>query len=420
MRAHHPGEGQGPRPSITEHLERVLSLAHPRVEREVPLDAAAGLVLASDVSAALAVPPFDNSAVDGFAVHASDLPAPGPWTLPVAGDVPAGSPALACPAGHAIRVMTGAPVDGADSDLIVVPVEQTSIPRGPHPLPQHVTINEADTSRSHIRRAGENVRPGTRIASRGTLCDAPTLAACVSTGIRTVDVFAAPRIAVVSTGSELVPWPGAVSGPQIPDSNLPMLAELAAAATGHRGTVQRFHANDAATDAADLLARAAASSDLVITSGGVSAGAFDVVRAVAEDEASGSMWFGHVAQRPGSPQGAGTFRGTPMVCLPGNPVAAYVSFVLYAAPLIAAHAGRTDRLRLAERPRVVAERAPGFPSTSRPDTTFAVPVRLRYDGDRAVAEPFSAATSSSFVASLAGVDGLAVVDKHSGPVHVYL
>lgn len=407
------------RPSIAAHLERVLALAAPRITHDVPLDQAAGHVLAAPVKGRLAVPPFANSAVDGFAVHAAHLRGEGPWTLPVAGDVPAGSPAIDCPAGHAIRVMTGAPISPADagSDVVVIPVEQTDIPRGPHPLPDQVTITQAEPGRSHIRAAGENAKPGDTIAPAGLRVDAGTLAACVSTGVRTVDVYAHPTVAVVSTGSELVAWPGEVRGAQIPDSNLPMLGELAASASEHRARVLRYHVNDDAAAEATLR-RAAAEADVVITSGGVSAGAFDIVREVTS--ADGGMWFGKVAQRPGTPQGAGTFAGTPLVCLPGNPVAAYVSFLLYGAPLIAAQAGVTRGLRFAERPHILADRAAGFVSTAKPEMTHAVPVRLRQDGTRTVAESFAPATASSFVASLSGIDGLALVDAPEGPVKVYV
>lgn len=417
----HTANESQPRPTIAEHLERVLALASPRVQREVPLDQAAGHVLAAPVEARLPVPPFANSAVDGFAVHAADLDGEGPWTLPVAGDVPAGSPAHDCPEGHALRVMTGAPVSPRDaaeaSDVVVIPVEQTNIPRGPHPLPAQVTITHAEPGRRHIRAAGENAQPGAVVAEAGTVLDAGALAAMVSTGVRTVDVYAHPTVAVVSTGSELVAWPGEVRDAQIPDSNLPMIAELAAQASKHRARILRFHADDDA-EAEAILHRAAAEADVVITSGGVSAGAFDVVREVTS--AGGEMWFGHVAQRPGSPQGAGTFHDTPFVCLPGNPVAAYVSFLLYGAPLIAAQAGQTRGVRLHERPRVLARRAPGFAATTKPGTTYAVPVRLRYEGGDAVAESFAPATGSSFVASLVGVDGLAIVEKQDGPIEVYL
>ncbi|MCT2338605.1 molybdopterin molybdotransferase MoeA [Corynebacterium sp. p3-SID1056] len=412
----HAPEQPTARPSIAEHLDRVLALASPRIEREVPLDQATGHVLAAPVRGRLAVPPFANSAVDGFAVHAADVRGEGPWTLPVAGDVPAGSAALDCPAGCAIRVMTGAPIADSDGDLVVVPVEQTNIPRGPYPLPTEVTITRVEAGRTHIRTAGENAQPGDTIATPGLRVDAGTLAACVSTGVRTVDVYAHPTVAVVSTGSELRAWPGEISGAQIPDSNLPMVAELAASASEQRARVVRYHVDDDQAAEATLR-RAAAEADLVITSGGVSAGAFDIVRAVSSTDAG--MWFGKVAQRPGSPQGAGTFAGTPLVCLPGNPVAAFVSFLLYGAPLIAAQAGISRGLRFSERPHILAERAADFVNTAKPGVTYAVPVRLHHADGRTVAESFAPAIGSSFVASLTGIDGLAIVDAPQGPVKVY-
>lgn len=411
--------------TIAEHTDAALALARPRLEGFSLVDAS-GLALASPVAARLPVPPFANSAMDGFAVHAADLAGgagaveagaagagaddAGGLRLPVAGDIPAGSAAIACPPGHAVRVMTGAPVPPGD-DIAVIPVEQTDIPAGPVPLPDAVTIRRFDPARTHVRPAGCDVRAGDTVAEPGTVLDAATLAALVATGVREVEAYAAPRIAVISTGDELVAWPGDIAGAQIPNSNLPMLAAIAGSAGA--GEVSTFQAGDSAGASADAtdsfketFDRAAAGADLVVTSGGVSAGAFDVVRTTTQG--AGGMWFGHVTQRPGGPQGIGTYKGTPLLCLPGNPVAAFVSAHLYLVPLIRAFAGHTRGLRVHERPRFAAEVGAGFPAPL-PGRGLVVPVRLDFAGPQPYARPAFSGTGSHRVASLAGVDGLVVL-----------
>lgn len=395
--------------TITEHTDAVLALARPRTGSFSLFDATS-LTLASPAAARLPVPPFENSAMDGFAVHAADLAGKGGAArLLVAGDIPAGTPAIDCPSGHAVRVMTGAPVPEGE-DIVVVPVEQTDIPPGPVPLPGAVTIRRFDPARTHVRAAGCDVAAGDAVAEAGTPLDAATLAALVAAGISEVEAYLPPRVAVISTGDELVAWPGVIEGAQIPNSNLPMLAEIARAAGA--GSVTEYQVGDGAGGAlghlgfAAAFERAAASADLVVTSGGVSAGAFDVVRAVTEP--SGTVWFGHVAQRPGGPQGAGTLGGTPLLCLPGNPVAAFVSAHLYLVPLIRAFAGRTAGLRPADRPRIRAEVSERF-TRPHPEKTLVVPVRLRFDAPSPRATECFPGPGSHRVASLARADGLAVI-----------
>lgn len=417
--------------TITEHTDAVLALARPRAESFSLFDATS-LTLAADTPARLPVPPFANSAMDGFALHAADLAAAGLAAaglatgdaaggggaggarFPVAGDVPAGGEAIACPPGHAVRVMTGAPVPPGE-DIVVVPVEQTDIAPGPVPLPAAVTVRRFDPARSHVRAAGSDAAAGHVVAAAGTVVDAATLAALTAAGVRKVEAYLPPRVAVISTGDELVAWPGDVSGSQIPNSNLPMLAEIARAAGA--GPVAEFQASDrvggpggggagGAGGFAAAFKAAAADADLVVTSGGVSAGAFDVVRAATQP--SGTMWFGHVAQRPGGPQGVGTFAGTPLLCLPGNPVAAFVSAHLYLVPLIRAFAGRTAGLRLENRPRVRAEVAESF-TRPHPEKTLIVPVQLLFDAASVHATQCFPGAGSHRVASLSGADGLAVL-----------
>lgn len=400
-----------PRRTIAEHTDAALALAHTCTQR-VSLADATGLTLASDTTAQFAVPPFDNSAMDGFAVHAGDI-AKLPATLPVAGDIPAGANPVDCPPGHAVRIMTGAPVPPG-GDIVVIPVEQTNMPRGPVDLPAHVTVHTADAARSHVRRAGSNVTVGGVVSKRGTRLDAGALAAQVATGVTEVEAFARPRVAVISTGDELVGWPGEIAGGQIPNSNLPMIASIARDAGAD---VTEYHADDRSGPFSEVLDAAAHEHDLVITSGGISAGAFDVVRAATAGE---KMWFGSVAQRPGGPQGLGIRGTTPLLCLPGNPVATFVSAHLYAVPLIRACAGQTRGLRPSDRPRVSVT-GDELPQPNKP-VTLVVPVSLDYSGPEPTALALTQESpGSDKVASLSNCDGLALVPHEAwGRVDVLL
>jgi len=391
--------------SITEHLAAALALAVPGTPVTVHVDRALGLVLAAPPVAQLPVPPFSNSAVDGFLVRDADLAGPGPWSLPVAGDVPAGAAAREVTPGHALRIMTGAPVGDEHAGVRVIPVEDTDIAPGPGPLPAVVTVDAVHRDRNHIRRAGENTAVGEEVMPIGTRIDAGALAALVSCGIPSVTVHPRPRVAVLSSGDELVD-PGTTPGAgQLPDSNRPMitalLAELGVTATN-------MHAGDDTRTFRTLLDELCADHDLVITTGGVSVGAFDVVREVT---GSGDMWFGPVAQRPGAPQGLGTRGGAVLMCLPGNPVAAFVSFCVYAPGVLAALAGAPTSADLWERPHVTARVADGVTLPASPERAFLAPVRLTYGRDGVTAAPFNRrSTGSHLVGSLAATDGLAVID----------
>lgn len=396
------------RRSVDEHIEFVCSLAQPHILQNRPVSEATDHFLASDVYAALPVPRFSNSAMDGFTVHADDLSGGFPVHLPVAGEIAAGSDRSAIPRGRATRIMTGAPIEPEDG-VMVVPVEETNIPRGPVPLPDEVVIYSADPQRSHIRVAGENVQPGQMVAQAGTKLHAGTVAALISTGIDAVDYVRLPNVTVISTGDELALPGEALQEFQIPNSNGPMLRLLATA--NGAGDVQSIHVADDPDVVRNALAEAAETSDIVVTSGGVSAGAFDVMREVAAPSAD--MWFGNVSQRPGSPQGAGLFNGKPLVCLPGNPVAAWVSFHLYVAPLIARASGATERLDLAHRPQVVAALA-GPPLNIPHDRVVFTPVRVVFAAGQITASTVNnQIIGSGFVASLPGCNGLAMATQHN-------
>jgi molybdopterin molybdotransferase len=313
---------------VEEHLARCLATVDVQPPRDLPLLDALDCVLAQDVHAQVAVPGFANSAMDGYAVVMADVATASgeqPVVLPVAADVPAG-PAQhrRLEAGTAIRVMTGAPVpDGCEA---VVPVEWTDAGV------EQVTIRQAPSPGQYLRRAGEDIDPGELVLRTGMRLTPRRIAVAAAVGRAALLVHPRPRVAVLSTGSELVPPGDRLGYGQIYDSNgyalVAAARELGAEAT-YRGFV-----GDHEDDVRAALHAACADADLVITSGGVSAGAYDPVKAVLIG--SGSMWFGKVAMQPGMPQGVGTHgpQHTPVLTLPGNPVSSMVSFEVFARPMV--------------------------------------------------------------------------------------
>lgn len=338
-------------PSVAEHRRRVLAEVTALAPVEVPLAEARGRVLAADAVARLAVPPFDHAAMDGFAVRAADV-ADVPVELPVTGVVAAGDAVPRLEPGSAIRIMTGAELPpGAD---LVVPFEWTS---GTDP----VRVLRTAASGRHVRRTGEDVAAGAVAVSTGTRLGPVHLGLLTSVGASTVPVHPRPRLGVLSTGAELVAG-------HVPDSNS---ATLLAAGEAAGATVRRFGPSADDPDAfRAALRNAVAESDLVVTTGGISAGDHDVVKAVLREEPG--FWFGPVAMKPGRPQGCGALEvaglRVPVVTLPGTPVAAYASFLLYVLPALRALAG------LPPRPRTAVLAAP----VEAGDRTVLLPGR--YDG----------------------------------------
>jgi len=318
--------------------------------------AALGRVLAEPVSARLAVPPYDHAAMDGFAVRAADIAAASgrvPVVLPVADVVAAGDPAPALPAGQAIRIMTGAAIPaGAD---LVVPFEWTD---GGAP----VGVHRAASPGTHIRRAGEDVAAGDIALMAGCALGPARIGLLTSIGVTEVVVRRRPRLAVLSTGAELAQVDtrtdalGRANGPgcaveraeMVPDSNTTTL--LAAGAAAGCEVEALGPAPDDVGEFRARLADAAARADLVVTTGGISAGDHDVVKAALIDDEH--FWFGSVAMKPGRPQGCGTVhtddgRAVPVVTLPGTPIAATAAFALYVVPALRALAGVHWRPRTA-------------------------------------------------------------------------
>ena len=330
------------------YVAELLAALEPLPAVVLPLAEAHGLILAEDAAAALPVPPWTNSAMDGYAVRAADAAGAdqSPVVLPVDGDVPAGAVPAPLGPGTAQRIMTGAMLpEGADA---VVRVEDTDQEPGPRPLPERVEIRAAPRPGLNVRRAGEDVGVGDPVLGAGAVLSAAALSALASTGTGSVRAVPRARVAVVSTGAELVDPGAALPAGSIPDSNSVLLSGLVVEHGAALATVTR--SADTAASLAGALTAAAASADLIVTSGGVSAGAFDPLTMLAEDRAAldqdraaGAairLNFARVAMQPGKPQGHGTVRAddgreVPLIMLPGNPVSVLVSFRTIVAPALA-------------------------------------------------------------------------------------
>lgn len=315
--------------TVDEHAAHVAAMVAPALApsaETVPLDEALGRVTAGPILSPVDLPLFRNSQMDGFAVHAADL-ATLPASLPIVGEIAAGpGTPLPLPPGSAVRIMTGAAVPaGADA---VVPVEDTTVDASLGHIAT-VTITRARSTGEFVRDRGSDARRGDELLPGGLRLGSRHLAVLAAAGIDTVPVTARVRVAIITTGSELV-QPGVVPQPgQIFDSNA---TALAAAVLAAGGVVSfRRHVRDDRGAMLLALGEAAAASDVILTSGGISMGEYEVVRETLEPLGAR---VGHVAMQPGGPQATAEFEGTPVICFPGNPVSTQLSFEVFVAPLL--------------------------------------------------------------------------------------
>ncbi|RSS53535.1 molybdopterin molybdenumtransferase MoeA [Streptomyces sp. WAC07061] len=414
--------------SVDEHLADVLAAVRPLEPIELQLLDAQGCVLVEDVTVPVALPPFDNSSMDGYAVRTADVQGASeefPAVLAVIGDVAAGSGELPTVGpGQAARIMTGAPLPpGAEA---VVPVEWTDGGTGggaasgmtpasaaPEGAAGEVRVHRAAEARAHVRSRGSDVQAGDLALAAGTVLGPPQIALLAAIGRGTVRVRPRPRVVVLSTGSELVQPGEALTPGTIYDSNSFALAAAArdAGAIAYRVGAVADDAETLRSTIEDQLIRA----DLLVTTGGVSVGAYDVVKEALTaagsgegDEPAGGVDFRKLAMQPGKPQGFGTIGPdhTPLLALPGNPVSSYVSFELFVRPAIRTLMGL---------PESEVSR-PGVRAVLKADEPLRSPaarrqfLRGKYDAEAGTVTPVGG-SGSHLIAALAHADSLMVVPE---------
>jgi len=340
--------------SVADAQQQLLDSFAPLEAQDVSLENAAGKLLAADVAAPYDLPPFPNSSMDGFAIHAKDVERARREqgvSLPVVMDIPAGTmPVAPLLEGQAARIMTGAVLpEGADA---VAPVEDTDIQqRMPGlPLPEQVTIFKASASGDNIRPRGQDVRRGETVLVAGQKIRPQEIGLLSMLGYTAAPVHRAPRVAVFSTGDELLGGGEPLEPGKIYDSNRQVLLALL-----KEYGAEPLDLGIAPDQEAAVLERMQLATqqqaDLILTSAGVSVGAFDFVRSVVERHGELSFW--RVNMRPGKPLAFGRFGRIPFIGLPGNPVSAFVTFEVFVRPAIRKMCGETEFQRPVRRVKLL-------------------------------------------------------------------
>jgi molybdenum cofactor synthesis domain-containing protein len=391
--------------SLDEAQQLILGAVAPLAPRAVALAEARGLVLARDVIASEMVPPFANTAMDGFAVRAADTDGAceqEPVTLRIVGEVAAGhAPTIAVGAGEAVRIMTGAPVpDGADA---IVMVERTRADG------DAVAIFQAAAPADHVRPAGGDLEAGQEVFDAGTTLTPAHLGVLASLDVAEVWCHPRPRVGVCSTGDELVAA-GPLAPGMIRDSNRPMLLAVLEEA-GCEAVDYGIARDDEATLTATIT-KAVDECDALVTSGAVSMGDYDFVKVVLERLASerppSTYEWMQVAIKPAKPLAFAAIGGVPVFGLPGNPVSSRVSFELLARPALRRLAGHT---RVLAEP-VTAVAASAFRRRADGRVHFDR-VQVRYDGGQYVCER-SGVQASNVLSGMAAATGLARLENGEG------
>lgn len=387
--------------TVEEARERILAAFHPLgpVE-EVPLSEVLGRVLAEDAVAGESLPPFANSAMDGYAVRSEDTVSAvpdAPARLRLAGEVPAGRVyGRWVEAGEAVRILTGAPLpDGADA---VIQQELTDVQDG------WVALERPTPHGENVRAAGSDVRPGTVLAPAGAELGPAEIALLAALGVP-ARVRRRPVVAILSTGDELVPL-GETPGPgQIRESNSSYLIAAVLRAGGQPRPLGIAH------DRVDELRakfEQARGADLILSSGGVSVGDYDLVKQILAEQ--GNIEFWRVRMRPGKPLAFGWLGETPLLGLPGNPVSAAVTFELFGRPAIRRMLGSAQ----VERPLVEVTLAGD--DIERGDRRHYVRARLESEHGALTAYP-TGAQGSHIISSLRGATAYLVIHEGQGTVH---
>ncbi|MCB9793454.1 MAG: molybdopterin molybdotransferase MoeA [Alphaproteobacteria bacterium] len=385
--------------TVDEALQRVLGAARPPLAERVPLIEALGRVLAETIRSPLDVPPWDNSAMDGFAVISADTGSP-PTTLRVLETIGAGSvPTQVVTPGTCSRIMTGAPVpEGADSVLMI---EKTDGGRG-----DSVELRASTSPDQNVRPRGGDVREGQEVLSPGHALDPAAVGLIASLGFPSVMVAQRPRVAILSTGDEVVEtgWPLAPG--QIYSSNSVTLMGLVIEAGGvpvHCGI-----APDSPEGLREALQRCLR-CDLVITTGGVSVGDFDFVKD-AFDDVGASLDFWKVAMKPGKPLAYGVIGGVPAFGLPGNPVSCMVNFLEFVRPVLRRQLGDPRPFLPVLEARATARVG------KRPGRALLSRVQLRQGPDGVIEATPTASQSSGVLMSMVQGDGFTLLGEDDGAV----
>jgi molybdopterin molybdotransferase len=332
--------------NVDEATKRLLANFHELDAEIIPVEGAIGRVLASKLIAGYDLPPFPNSAMDGFAVRIADVQGAAqekPVILRVVGDIPAGSEtAIEINPGETARIMTGALVP--PSVEAVVPVEDTDFnERQPGAtLPEMVRIYQSARAGGNIRPSGQDVRRGEQVLEPGRILRPQEVGFMAMLGISQVTVYRKPRVAIFSTGDELLPIGEPLKPGKIHDSNLAMLLGMVEQAGG-----EALNLGIARDQEVEVKARldwaVSQGADLIISTAGVSVGAFDFVKTVVEQ--NGQLDFWRVNIRPGKPFAFGNYQNSPFFGLPGNPVSAFVSFEVFVRPALCKLTGLTGERR---------------------------------------------------------------------------
>ncbi len=384
---------------LADAQREVLAAMEPLPTAALPIAECLGLALAEPVTAEYPVPPFANSAMDGFAVRSADVADP-PTDLEVVEDVPAGRvPTLRVTAGTTTKIMTGAPMpEGADAVVIVEDSEPVEGNR--------VRLHTAAVAGGNVRRAGSDIEGGAMVLQKGTRLGPVHLGLLASVGMAAPRVHRRPVVAVMSTGDELVAADGGALRPgSIHDSNRPMLGALLVDLG-----VEVLDLGIVPDDARLLrstLGEAAANADAVVTSGGVSMGEYDLVKEVLTE--LGRIDFWRVAIQPAKPFAFGFLDGTPFFGLPGNPVSVIVAFEQFVRPALLKRMGSVRLFRRR------SSAAAGVDLSTNPEKAVFVRVRVEDGSDGVVVVP-SGGQGSHVLSALADAHAFAVIPVGTGDV----
>lgn len=388
--------------SVREARERILAKFSPLETILCPLEAAAGRVLAETIYAETDLPAFDNSSVDGFAVRAEDVAAI-PVTLSIIGDIPAGkAPDFRLKAGQAARIMTGAKLPAGANAVVMVEDTDFGHQAAGTPAPRQVFIQKAVKPGENVRKRGADLHAGQEILPAGQILRPQDIGMLAMLGWANAPVYRKPQVAIVSSGDELLPVDAPLEDGKIRDTNTYTLAALAVQA-GCKA-LRLGVAADRREAVQQMLDQAVeAGADVIISSAGVSVGAFDFVREVVES--AGALEFWKVNMRPGKPLVFGSYKGIPFFGLPGNPVSAFIGFLVFVRPALR----RLNGLETAKQDTVRVVLAEAIESDGRESYLRAVVTRengtstARLTGHQGSGNLFSLAQANALLIIPSGV-----------------